>query len=188
MPRINLDAIYGGATMNAKYVESLNPPIDLEILNVEQRELRDKDGESDTKVCLGFRGEEKELALNKTNVTIMRNSLGNDPDMWKGKTIRLSIISTGTGPGISVSMPTLSQPKSAPPMQCLGPAGEAKLAERMKPANLDLDDLRSHLAGVNDIPNPFLLSEAPAKWPVAWGPLIKGWIDDPAIRASSVPF
>ena len=84
---MDLSKVYSGTLMKA---EDLQKPRILVISKVVAREFKDKAGNTTKEMAVvSFRGENKELALNKTNFRTISDMYGSESDDWIGKKVML---------------------------------------------------------------------------------------------------
>lgn len=56
------------------------------------REVIGQGGQEQEKLCVRFKGIDKPLPLNQTNLTILSSAYGDDTDMWINKKVTLRIV------------------------------------------------------------------------------------------------
>lgn|SRR5262249_11044410 len=96
------DDIYGGSFFKAADLGS--DTLKLTIESVELADLKQKDGDTQRKLILSFKGESRKLPLNKTNANAIAQAFGKEwQDDWIGKSVMLMTVPTSFGDGIRVS-------------------------------------------------------------------------------------
>jgi len=95
------DRLYGSAYLKACDLDA-SAPIKRRLTKARIDKLRQMDGEMKEKIIIGFAGMAQELPLNKTNARNLAAALGKDFSKWIGAMVELSVIDTGTGPGVCV--------------------------------------------------------------------------------------
>jgi hypothetical protein len=94
------DQLYGSAYLSAGDLKG--EVVRYRIGKVVEADMRQRDGTTQAKWVILFRGVEKQLPLNKTNAKILVDAFGKDPDAWPGELIDLVVETTSFGDGIRV--------------------------------------------------------------------------------------
>jgi hypothetical protein len=195
--RINVDEVYAGDNMNAAYVKE-HGPLTLKIAHAEVKTFGGENGEPENrKIVLSFEGEDKSLALNVTNKTILRDAWGPYADEWVGRTIRIFNIRTAfkgkpcdgvqVEPSTDVAAARGGGGNGHANAQPMGAGPAAKLGTRLSESGRRIEDLRVWLGGKG-----MDASGEPHTWPAAWMGQIAEWFKTPVahvpIDDDDIPF
>jgi len=104
------DALYGSKHLTAADLKDGSRRCKIGKVAIE--DFRDKDGSTRRKFVTYLEGEDKGVALNKTNATRLANAFGKDQANWVGKLVELRAEMTGLGKEGIVVTPLR---KAAPP-------------------------------------------------------------------------